>query len=159
MFSDTFAVIITGSVVAGKSTVARKVASECNVPLISEETAGNYYEILDSINPICYPKVLIEHCWIYRKWFILNNIYEQSKIILLNVDKDLLRKNFNKRLKVSAEGDYIKFDPVEQQKQIISDINEIKPQYQNKFHKIEVINIKNYSDYDLAVKKIVKYFD
>ncbi len=149
-------IIISGPVTAGKSTLAEEISKELNIPLINETTKGNYFNILDHMNPFYYPTVIFDHCWIYRKWYILKSLYKKSLIFILNPSDTLLKQNYEKRKENGSIGDFSKIDPLEQKKEILKDCIDMKNKYDDeKDHKLVILDIKDSSSYEEIKEKIV----
>lgn len=148
-------IIISGPITAGKSTLAEEISKELNIPLINETTKGNYFNILDHMNPFYYPTVIFDHCWIHRKWYILKSLYRKSFIFILNPSDTLLKQNYEKRKENTTVGDFLKIDPLAQNEEILKDCVDIKNKYDDgKDHKLVILNIKDSSSYG-EIKKII----
>lgn len=154
----TKALILTGSVCAGKSTLSQKLHGPLQLRVISEGTIGNYYKIMDRINPYYIPNGLFEHVWIYRKWFLFKAVYDRSMTVVLDVDENLLKKNFEKRLEIDKVGDFRNMDPVETQKEILSDIKRFEKDYVDVNNQILHVKIGSQEDYGYASDEIIKSF-
>lgn len=144
----TTSIIISGAVASGKSTIARKLAEDIGYELINEETTGNYYKILDRIHPKHLPHAIYEHCWIYKKRYIFEALYERVVVVILDVSEDVLLQNYKKRKEIDASGDYLDIDPLKQQTQILSENPDT-----------HIVQIQTYADYDKAydtIKSLVK---
>lgn len=145
---STTAVIISGAVTTGKSTLAANLAKDIGFDLINENTTGNYYKILDSIHPKHHPNAIYEHCWLYKKLYLFEALYDQVVLVVLDVNEALLRKNQEKRKLVDKTGDYLNMDPVHQQSEILASV----PQ-------ANIIKIDTKEDYTRAaglVKSLLK---
>ncbi|HQF36132.1 MAG TPA: hypothetical protein PLL26_00605 [Candidatus Dojkabacteria bacterium] len=150
-----FALIICGPIVSGKSTITEKISKEIKIPLISETTIGNYYKIIDYIDPFKYPCAIYEHCYIYKKWYVFQSLYLKTHTFILNPSDKIITKNYLKRKISDSAGDYLKTDPIKQRDEILSDVYNIKPQFSQRNHKLTIININHYSDYLLIRNKII----
>lgn len=155
---NTKAVIISGAVTSGKSLLANELENELKIKVISEDTTGNYYKILDSINPYLYPNAIYEHCWIYKKQFLFKHLYEKNLLVVLSVSQLLLNDNYSNRMHQSTKGDFVNIDPIKQQEEILTDIKQLSSTFEDKNNKILVISINSIADYALARKNIIKAF-
>lgn len=154
MQDGKFALIICGPIVSGKTSLAEKLSTKLKLPLINETTTGNYYKIIDHIDPFRYPKAIYEHCYIYRKWYIFQALYKKAYVFILNPSYKILIKNYENRAKYDTTGDFIKIDPMKQKDEILSEIHFIKSNFSQRNHKLSIFNINHYNDYSFIYEKI-----
>lgn len=155
---DTKALIISGAVTSGKSLLAKDLEKELKLKVISETTTGNYYKILDSINPYLYPNAIYEHCWIYKKYFMFKHLYEKNFLVTLLIAPTLLQNNYAARVRQSTKGDFVKIDPIKQQEEIILDINRLTTNFEDERNKILIISVNAIEDYITAKETIIRAF-
>jgi len=147
------AVILTGTMCSGKSTISEKIQNEFKIKLISESNAstksllGMMYEIK---NNKFEGIVLIEHAEILRYIDDLNKYFENLIIILLEVSDSILVTNFNSRKEQNAIGNYPPETVFTQKKYIEELFNNIG----NKYIKYTA-NINDRKDYEIEYNKII----
>ena len=155
---NTKSIIISGAVTSGKSSLTKELEKKLKIKLINEETIGNYYKILDSINPYLYPQAIYEHCQIYKKQFIFKPLYEKNILVILSVLPELLLKNYQSRIAKSSTGDFTKIDPIKQQEEILENIKLLSKDFSDKNNQILRIQINSLTDYSKAEEKIIIAF-
>jgi uridine kinase len=147
------AIIITGTICSGKSTISEKIQKELNIKLINELNVSpkGLLGMKSAIKNNEYKGVLlIEHFEILN---IINDIDKNFKkiiIILLNVSDSILIENLNTRKSQNITGNYLKVDILERKKYILEQYNKINDDYEK-----YIANIEVYEDYDLEYNKII----
>lgn len=152
----SFALLITGAVTSGKTNLVYSIDDmlqkkyQRSIHFINEQSTGNYYKIIDTINPFKSPVVAYDHCWIQSKWFLFDALYKDWKIVVLAPSPELLDENYNKRLRESTDGDFSTMNPHTQQDEILSQIEQIKSQTTPE--RIKIFSLNAYSDYDAVAE-------
>ena len=147
------AVLITGTICSGKSTISKKVQEELNVKLIHELNVspngifGIKYAIEKNEDKGI---VLIEHLEILSFIDDINRHFEKIIIFLLNVSDNILKENLNNRKLQNITGDYLKYDILSLKKDIEEKFQDVNN------HEKYILNINVYEDYDLAYDIIIK---
>jgi len=149
------AVIITGTMCSGKSTISERIQKELNIKLITESNVspknflGMMYEIK---NNEFKDIVLIEHAEILRKIDEINKYFENIVIVLINVSNSILIDNFKKRELENTIGSYSIETVLAWKKYIEDDFNKVKNNYIN-----YIVDINANDDYDSAHNNIIKF--
>jgi hypothetical protein len=154
----TKSLIISGAVTSGKTLLTNELEKEMSIRVINETTTGNYYKIVDSINPYLYSKAIFEHCWIYKKHYLFKHLYEKNLLVILSLSHELLLSNYNARLSKSAKGDFSTIDPVKQQSEILDDVSRLSTEFVDSNNKILTLQINSIGDYKLAKDTILEEF-
>jgi hypothetical protein len=160
-----YALLITGAVTAGKTSLVHKVDDllvnkfQSSIKFINEQSTGPYPQIVMAIDPFKFPVVAFEHCWIHNKWYLIEGIYTEWDIIMVKLAKDLLEKNYQERLKMNLGGDFRNMNPHEQQETILEQLERIPQEFAKNIH---IFDINSYEDYnkpaELAFNLISKHF-
>jgi len=152
------AIIITGTICSGKSTLSNKISETLKINLLNENNSKHFFGIIDNVKENKYiSPVIIEHTNILNV-FDENNEYNIGKyfnkkiIILLNVSDNILTKNINDRKLMGATGDYLNVDMFEMKKNIEKQFNEMPSDYEKYVANIDVEN-----DYDIEYEKILDF--
>jgi len=147
------AIIITGTMCSGKSTISEKIQKELGIPLITElnVTPQSMFGMMSEIrNNESKDIVLIEHAEILRKIDEINKYFKNIVIILLNVSNNILKENFNSRESRNTINNY-PFEAVLSWKKYIEDeFNKVKNNYIN-----YVVDINTNDDYVSAHNNII----
>ena len=152
------AIIITGTICSGKSTLSKRLSEALKLNLLNENNPKHFYGILDRVkeNDFTSP-VIIEHTDILNffdehKEYDIGKYFDKKIIILINVSDDILTKNINERKARGATGDYLKVDMFAMKKNIEKRFNEMPSGY-----KKYVANIVSENDYDVEFEKILEF--
>jgi len=149
------AIIITGTICSGKTTVSRKISKCLNIDFLSEENVfpKSLMAILDKIKNCKYPNtVIIEHACILNFINDINSYFDKQIIILLNVCDDILINNLNIRKLNNGVGDYLNVDIFEMKKDIEKQFAKLKDD------KITyTADIIENSDYDIEYENIIEF--
>jgi len=149
------AIIITGTICSGKTTISEMISERLNIPLFSE---GNVFPrgltgILDAIKSGKFTdSVLVEHADILNFMDDIVRYFDKQIMILLNVSEKILTDNLDNRKSKSIIGDYLNVDICQMKKNIIKKFEELKGE------KITyVVDITDHSDYERACENIVEF--
>ena len=149
------AIIITGTICSGKTTISKKISEYLSINFLSEENVSpkGLMSILKEIQSGKFTDiVLIEHANILNFIDDIADYFDKLIIILLNVSETVLTYNMNTRKQNNAIGDYLNIDIFETKR-------EIQQQFENlKYNKITYVAdiIKN-NDYDIEFKNIIEF--
>lgn len=128
------------------------------IKVVNETTTGNYYKILDAINPYLYPQAIFEHCWLYKKQYLFKHLYEKNILVVLSLSPQLLLSNYTVRLNQSTKGDFSTIDPVKQQEEILGDINKLSAEFVDTNNRMLVVHINSLEDYKFAKDTVLEEF-
>ena len=149
----SIAIIITGTMCSGKSTISKKLQKELNIDLITELNVspngihGMIHEIKTKEKK---NNMLIEHVEILRVIDKIEEYFTKIIIILLHVSNNVLVENFNTR-KLQNAINY-PFETVLDRKEYIKEIFVgLKKDYIK-----YTVGIDAYEDYDLAYNAIIE---
>lgn len=153
--AKTKALIISGAVTSGKTMLTTELEKVLQIKVINETTTGNYYKILDSINPYLYPQAIFEHCWVYKKQYLFKHLYEKNLLVILSLSPKLLRSNYQTRLSQTTKGDFSIMDPIKQQEELLNDIKNISTDFVDTDNKLIVMKINSLEGYKITKDTII----
>jgi adenylate kinase family enzyme len=125
------AIIVTGTICSGKSTLSKKISQSLNLNVLDENNPQHFYGILEKVKEGDFTSpVIIEHTDILNvfdenKEYDIGKYFDRKIIILMNVSDDILTKNINDRKLRNIMGDYLKVDMFEMKKNIEKRFNEM----------------------------------
>jgi|GEM_PF-4266354 len=141
------AILVSGASTSGKSTFAQKLATLTGFRIYHEDI-GDYVIGLIKCHRSGKSNIIFEHNRIFEK--VENFVEQYSKVysIFLNVDSHILKTNFQKKLDRFAYGDFLKYDPLEEQKEIFRRYNFFSRNLPLGSVKWLTLKIRKYEDYD-----------
>jgi len=152
------AIIITGTICSGKSTLSKKISEALHFNVLNENNSKHFFGIIERIkeNDFTSP-VIIEHTDILNVFngqedYDISKYFDKKIIILMNVSDDILTKNINDRKARGATGDYLKVDMFAMKKEIENKFNEKT----NSFVKY-ISNINIFDDYEHEYQRIIGF--
>lgn len=153
------AIIITGTICSGKSTISQKISKSLKIDLLDESNPPKYFfGAIDRIreNDFISP-VIVEHTDILNffdegKKYDIGMYFDKKIIILINVSDDILLRNINDRKLRGVTGDYLNVDVIKTKREIENKFNEKK----NGFIKY-IANINIVDDYEHEYDKIIAF--
>jgi len=152
------AIIITGTICSGKSTLSKKISEALHFNVLNENNSNHFFGIIERIkeNDFTSP-VIIEHTDILNVFngqedYYISKYFDKKIIILMNVSDDILTKNINDRKARGATGDYLKVDMFAMKKEIENKFNEKT----NSFVKY-ISNINIFDDYEHEYQRIIGF--
>jgi len=149
------AIIITGTICSGKTTISKKISEYLDIKFLSEENVSpkGLMSILREIRSGKFTDiVLIEHANILNFIDDITDCFDKLIIILLNTSDTVLADNINMRKQNNIIGDYLNIDIFESKK-------EIQKQFETlKYDKIiYVADITKNNDYGIEFKNIIEF--
>lgn len=150
----TVALVITGAVGSGKSTIAKKIGKHLNVSVHGEGPGKHYYEMEAEIDSIRFPFAIFEHCSIQGAWRKFREQYDRVLIVVLILDEKLLLRHVERRLQEDEPGEYREIDPIEQQKGIVGDCQWMIDLPDGDKFRCVVLQVETDSDYERVCTKV-----
>ena len=151
----SIAIIITGTMCSGKTTISEKMQKKINIELITELNVSPN-SIHGMINEIKSKEnkdiVLIEHAEILRVIDKIDKCFTKIVIIFMNVSDNLLIENFNKRKSQNTIGNYLLETVLEWKKYIEEDFKKLQKDYIK-----YTVDINTNEDYDIAYNKMMNF--
>ena len=150
------AVLITGTICSGKTTISERLQKELNVKLINELNVSptGVFGIKHAIK-INESKgiVLIEYAEILSIIDDINKHFEKIIVFLLNVSNKIIFENLSIRKSQNIGGDYLKVG----QEYILCMKKDIEEQFNNlkNCYEKHILNIHSREDYDIAYNEII----
>ena len=154
----SIAIIVTGTICSGKSTLSKRISELFKFDLMDESNPKHFYGILDKIKEGDFKSpVIIEHTDILytfdeNKEYDIGKYFGKKIIIIMNVSDSILMKNINDRKSRGATGDYLNVDMFEMKRNIEKRFNEMP----NDFVKY-VANVNVENDYEYEYEKMIKF--
>ena len=152
------AIIITGTICSGKSTLSNRLSESLGYDLLNENNPKHFFGMIDKITTGDFKSpVIIEHTDILNmfdenKEYDIGKYFDKKIIVLMNVSADILKKNIDDRKSRGVTGEYLKMDMLAMKKDIENKFNG----FENGFIKY-VANIDIIDDYEEEYKKIVAF--
>ena len=152
------AIIITGTICSGKSTLSKKIGESLSINVLNENNSKHFFGIIERIkeNDFISP-IIIEHTDIINVFngktsHDISGYFDKNIIILMNVSDGILTENINARKSRGATGDYLKVDMFAMKKNIEIKFNELS----NNFIKY-IANINTVDDYEYEYQNIITF--
>jgi len=149
------AIIITGTICSGKSTISENIKNKLNIEFINETNVSpnGIFGMKYAIKNNNYKDILlIEHAEILNFMDDIKIYFKNIIIILLNVSDNILIENLNLRKSKNITGDYLKVNILEMKKSIETQFNKIE--YDCKKY---IANINLYEDYKYEYNNIIDF--
>ena len=152
------AIIITGTICSGKSTLSKRISESLNINILNENNSKGFFGIINKIktNEFTSP-VIIEHTDILNVFDLttshdISGYFDKKLVILMNVSDDILTRNINERKSRGATGDYLKVDMFAMKNDIENKFNGLA----NDFVKY-ISNINILDDYESEYQNIIAF--
>ena|GEM_PF-1782433 len=152
------AIIITGTICSGKSTLSKKISEALHFNVLDENNPDHFFGIINKIkNGDFISPVIIEHTDILNVFdeneeYGIGKYFDKKIVILMNVSDDILMNNIAERKSRGATGDYLKVDMFVMKKNIEKRFNEMPDDF---IKYISNVNIEN--DYEDEYGKIIAF--
>ena len=146
------AIIITGAVCSGKTSISNKISKDINFKLINEENTRpfNLHNLKKQLQIHKSENVIIEHTDILNYYDEIKKCFNIKVLIYINTSNEVLLKNIEARKNNNATGDYININAFKQ-KELIK--NQLK--HLNLKHSLIYLNILYNQEYDKKYKKLI----
>ena len=121
--SQKTAICIVGPICSGKSTLAKRLSAQFNIPYLTETMFSDLMGILDHLNN--YDVAIIEYCSLLNFYDRIAEHFTSVSVVYIRISEDLMQRHIQQRIAEGSTGDYISLDPIDMKQNIEKSISDL----------------------------------
>ncbi len=147
---NNIAIIVTGTICSGKTTLAKRISEDVNYRLLNEENIKpfNFENVCKQLQMYKLKNIIVEHTDILNYFNEIIKFYKTIILIYLDVSDEILLQNLSIRKNNKAVGDFSSIDYITLKKNIEEKVKALK-------NEVIYFNVLESFDYDREYAKLI----